>query len=156
MRLGIAQGSHLADAGRSHGCHVNRCRHGAEGLVGTDVGGCLFPSYMLLPCLKRQHIRPPSVHILCLAHNTSGKLTHHVMGTSHQSQIRAAECQGHTQGLAFTGDHISAALPWRFKGGARNGVYAHHKFGACGMYRLTNGSRILNLSEIAGLLDEHA
>ena len=110
-----------------------------------------------LPGSVSTYARLPSTSFI-LAHNTSGKLAHHVMGTNHKSQIRAAKMPETYLGLAFTSDPHQRHSLWRFKGGARNGVYAHQLEFMRRAYThcspMAAGS--LNLSEIAGLLDEHA
>ena len=75
--VGGAGLGHLFQAPGAHGGQVDRGGHGAQGLVGADVGGGLLPADVLFPGLEGEDKAPAAFGVGGLAHDAAGELAHH-------------------------------------------------------------------------------
>ena len=144
---------HLPQAPGAHGGQVDRSGHGAQGLIGADVGGGLLPADVLFPGLEGEHKTPVALGVGGLAHNPAGQLPHHGLFTGHKAQVGAAKGERHAQGLALSHGDVHAVLPRGFQQAQGDGVDPHNDLRPRPVGGGDNGVHILQHTEIVGALD---
>ncbi len=92
---------------------MDREGEGAQPGIGADVARRLLAADMLLAGRQGQHPAAPALGIDRLADQTSGHLPDEFLAAGEQPDMRSAEIQRVSEGLAFGSDNVRAHLAGR-------------------------------------------
>ena len=156
MCAGIAHLRHFAKSLFAHEAEVYRDVERHEALVGTDVGGCLLATYVLLASLQRQDESPLAAIVKGLSHDTSRQLSHQLLRAGHVAHARASEGHGNAEALAFAYSHVGSPLGWRLQDSQVAGVGVHYEDALLLVDGVGNACVVLDDAVVVGLLHDES
>ncbi len=141
---------------RAHGGQVDRGGHGAQSLVGADVGGGLLPADVLLSGLESQDVAAVSVVVRGLADDTAGEFTHVFALAGKESDIRTAIAERNTQGLAVSDGNVCAPFCRSLEHCQSRRIAILYEQCTGSMNRIGDSAKVLDHAVTADRRDNHA
>src|SRR5256714_11300312 len=106
----------------AHRRHVDGRGERDQTFVGADVRGGLLVPYVLLARGEREDEAAAALAVICDAGEAARHLARVLLARGEQPDVRAAEGDGHAEGLPLGDDDVSAARAWRAKHSERRAL----------------------------------